>query len=218
MMRPHDESMLELASLRAIDALEADEAAIIDAHMAQCAQCQVEYRRSALAGAALAQSAASPAPAALRQRVLASAVKIRRIRPWYQRPPLAAAAIAAAVVVASGSWIVTHPAAQSQQRWAAACVPSTSACGGDVVLSVGILRLEAHGMPALPPGKVYQAWVIHPKQAPVPEPTFGVSTDGDGSVEIPATATNGDVVAVTVEPKGGSHAPTTKPLLVATIE
>lgn len=221
MIRPHDDAMLELASLRAIDALDADEAALIDAHLEQCAECRAEYRRASTAGAALAFSQSAPPPASLRARVLASAVSVRRIRPWYGSPAIATAfttAIAAAIVlVISGSWIAHNRSAQSS-HWAATCVPARAGCGGDVTASGGVLRLATHGLPALPSGKVYQAWLIHPHAAPIPEPTFVTTSGGSGSVDMQATAGRGDVVAVTIEPAGGSQAPTTHPLVVAAIE
>jgi len=114
MIRAHDDSMLELAALRAIDALEADEAAIIDQHMSECAECRAEYARSRATGTALAFSVSSPAPAALRERVLGSAVSVRRIRPWHRstagRAWLAAAAAAAII----GGWVVLHQPAPGQ--------------------------------------------------------------------------------------------------------
>jgi len=54
-------------------------------------------------------------------------------------------------------------------------------------------------------------------KSPVPEPTFTVSQSGEGSVSMQATPAPGDVVAVTVEPSGGSQAPTTTPILTATL-
>ena len=215
MIRAHDESMLELAALRAIDALESEEAALIDRHMAECALCRDEFARSRAAGTALAFSASAPPPAALRDRVLSSAVKIRRVRPWYRQTPALAAAAAAVVLVALGSWFASHRTVE--QQYAAKCTPSGLDCGA-VVASGGVLQLHAHGLAALPPGKVYQAWIIHPKRSPIPEPTFTVSNSGDGSVEMPGTPSKGDVVAVTIEPAGGSRAPSTKPVLVATLD
>jgi anti-sigma-K factor RskA len=215
--RPHDDSMLELAALRAVDALEAADAAAIDAHLAQCALCRAEFHRAAAAGTALAFAAASAPPESLRQRVLASAVRVRRLRPWYQHPALPAGIAAAVVLAVSGTWIAQHRSAPESQ-WAAACVPASAGCGGEVTSTAGLLRLDAHGLPALPPGKVYQAWIIHPKQAPVPEPTFTTTADGNGSVEMSAAAGKGDTIAVTVEPAGGSKAPTSQPLVLATID
>jgi anti-sigma-K factor RskA len=217
MIRPHDESMLELASLRAIGALDAQEAAIIDQHMATCALCRTEFERSRAVGTAIAFAAATPAPEHLRARVLHSAVKIRRVRPWY-RNPAGLSAIAAAVIVAvAGSWLVSHRT-PPQKQWALKCAIASADCGGTVVAAAGLLQLDAHGLPPPPSGKVYQAWIIRGTQAPIPEPTFAVSKQGDGAVAIPTTPGAGDVVAVTLEPKGGSKAPTTKPVLLATLD
>jgi anti-sigma-K factor RskA len=212
MTRAHDDSMLELAALRAMGALEADEAAIIDQHMSECAECREEFAHSRGVGTALAFSVSSPPPASLRDRVLRSAVKIRRIRPWYQQPVGLVGLAGAAAAIILGGWVVLHQPAPGQQ-WAAKC--GATDCG-TVVASGGVLRLDAH-LPALPSGKVYQAWIIHPKQNPIPEPTFTVANGGEGSVSMQATPAPGDIVAVTVEPEGGSQAPTTKPVLVATL-
>ena len=216
MISGHDESMLELAALRAIDALDADEAAVIDAHLAECAECREEFARSRAAGTALAFATATPAPPELRHRVLSRAVKIRRIRRWYQQTTWRAAAAAAVIVIGVGSWFATHRP-QPEQRWAAHCTTFAASDCGDLVASGGVLRLDARGLEAPPAGKVYQAWVIPPKQKPIPEPTFAVS-DGAGSVEIAAAAAKGDIIAVTLEPAGGSKQPTSNPVLVATIE
>lgn len=217
MIRGHDESMLELAALRAIDALEPEEAAIIDRHLAECEECQAEYARSRAAGAALAFSTSTPPPPELRDRVLSRAVKITRVRRWYQQTSWRAAVAAAVVVIAVGSWFGTHRQ-QPEQRWAAHCTAVAATDCGDVVASGGVLRLDARGLAAAPAGKVYQAWVIPPKQKPIPEPTFSVDATGAGSVNIAAAPAKGDIVAVTLEPAGGSKQPTSKPLLVATIE
>ena len=215
MMRSHDDSMLELAALRGIDALEAHDAAIIDDHMAECADCRAEFARSRSAGTALAFSAASPPPPSLRARVLASAVKIRRIHPWYRQLTVQAGLAAAIALIVAGSWFATHRPAPSLQA-VAKCTATGLDCG-TVVATSGVVRLDARGLSAPPAGKTYQAWLIHPNAKPVPEPTFSVSASGEGQVAMSAQAVKGDVVAVTVEPVGGSQAPTTKPLLVATL-
>ena len=217
MMQAHDESMLELAALRALDALDADEAATIDRHMADCAECRAEFARASAAAGALAVSVATPAPPGVRDRVLASAVKIRRLRPWYRRAQVQGAIAAAVIAIVAGSWIIAHRTAP-QGQWAAHCVGQPSADCGMVVASGGVLRLDARGLTAPPPGKIYQAWIIPPKQQPIPEPTFAVASDGSGSVQMIAAPHKGDVVAVTLEPQGGSKAPTSKPVLVATLD
>lgn len=216
MIRAHDEAMLDLAALRAIDALQADEAAIIDQHMGECAQCRAEFARARTAATALAFAVSAPAPPSLRERTLTSAVKIRRLRPWYRQVSLKAAAAAAIVLIAAGTWYASHRTPPALEA-VAKCTASGLDCGS-VSSAAGVVRLDASGLAATPSGKVYEVWIIHPKQAPIPEPTFTVSASGSASVAMNARADKGDVIAVTVEPKGGSKAPTTKPVLVATLD
>ena len=216
MNREHDDALLELASLRAIDALEAAEAAVIDAHLQSCTRCRDEFARSRAAGTALALSASSPAPVHLRNRVLAAAVRVRLVRPWYLRGGVGASIAAALVVVAVSSWLLTHRAPATLQ-WAAHCTPIAIVDCGTVVASGGSLRLDARGLPALPAGKIYQAWIIPPKHKPIPEPTFAAAPDGTATVTFPSTPERGALLAVTEEPTGGSKAPTSKPVLIATL-
>ena len=218
MMQPHDDAMLELAAARAVGALDAGEAATIDRHMAECDECREEFARASAAVVAIASSVARPAPAAVRDRVLRSAVSVRRIRPWYEHPAFGASLIAAAIIIVSGAWFINHRS-PSERRWAASCAGvATATCGGEVVETAGLFRLTSHGLPKLPAGKVYQVWVIHGKNAPIPEPTFTTDQHGDGASDIPSFPAAGDVIAVTVEPEGGSKAPTTKPVLVSTLD
>jgi len=82
----------------------------------------------------------------------------------------------------------------------------------------GVARNVEAGLAALPAGKQYQAWVIPPGGVPQPEPVFSPDASGSGSVDIPSAPIKGALVAVTVEPAGGSQQPTSKPFLVATID
>jgi anti-sigma-K factor RskA len=71
----------------------------------------------------------------------------------------------------------------------------------------GILMIE--GLPPTPADKAYEVWFIPKGQSPIPGPTFTVS-DGQALVShtLPSEARSPAVVAVTLEPKGGSEAPT----------
>ena len=80
------------------------------------------------------------------------------------------------------------------------------------------LHMQITGLAPLPAGKQYQAWVIPPGGVPKPEPVFSPDANGSGSVDIPSAPIKGALVAVTVEPAGGSQQPTTKPFLVAKID
>ncbi|MEA2402744.1 MAG: hypothetical protein QOK00_3147 [Thermoleophilaceae bacterium] len=72
--------------------------------------------------------------------------------------------------------------------------------------------LEVNGMPSLPRGEVYQAWVERDGMIE-PEPTFEVGADGGGAVAVPEDLSGADAVHLTREPRGGSRAPSEKPIL-----
>ena len=82
----------------------------------------------------------------------------------------------------------------------------------------GVL-LMANNLPPAPSGKIYEMWVIPKGGAPRPAGLFQSDASGNaihllaGPVDIAGTA----AVAVTVEPAGGSPAPTTTPFLVTAL-
>jgi anti-sigma-K factor RskA len=86
---------------------------------------------------------------------------------------------------------------------------------GEVVTRGNHLYIAMHDLPALPAGKVYQAWTL-PKgsKTMAPSVTFVPDARGVAVVSVPADARVTNVVAVSIEPEGGSKAPTTKPVLV----
>jgi anti-sigma-K factor RskA len=221
MNEQHTPEMLDMVAVYALGGIDATtgECAAVQAHLAECAICQAEYRQASAASAAVGRAAAQNPPAALRDRILASVsanvtpLALRRRVRWVW--PTAAAA---AVLIAIGAWWNTHhvPA----QSWALNCTPAAQPCHiqGSLTAEPAGLRLQMHGLAALPPGKQYQAWMIMPNAAPKPEPAFSASANGDGDVMIPEAVAKGAIVAVTVEPAGGSRHPTTKPFLTSTIE
>lgn len=90
---------------------------------------------------------------------------------------------------------------------------------GEVVAVRGRLYLTMHGLPALPSGKVYQAWTLAKgSKTMAPSHTFVPDSHGAAIVEIAAAATNTAAVAVSVEPEGGSKAPTTKPVALTSLQ
>jgi hypothetical protein len=74
------QELREWFSARVDDALSADERTRLDAHLAACAECAVEWRRFERAVGLLRATAAARAPAGFVDRVLAA-----RPRPWYRR-------------------------------------------------------------------------------------------------------------------------------------
>ena len=70
--------------------------------------------------------------------------------------------------------------------------------------------LMASKLPIVPQGKAYQLWFIVGDKPPVPGKTFVPDSAGDAVLndEMPRDAVDADVFAITVEPAGGSTAPT----------
>jgi anti-sigma-K factor RskA len=75
-------------------------------------------------------------------------------------------------------------------------------------------QLYAANLPAPPPGKTYQLWLITPT-AKISAGTF--TNEGTGQVVVPADAGAVVAVAVTDEPEGGSPQPTGSILLLGKI-
>jgi anti-sigma-K factor RskA len=86
---------------------------------------------------------------------------------------------------------------------------------GTVVTRGEHVYLALGSLPALAPGKVYQAWTLaRGAKAVAPSVTFTPSLSGLTLVPIPDNAGSLAAVAVSVEPQGGSRQPTTKPAFV----
>jgi anti-sigma-K factor RskA len=73
--------------------------------------------------------------------------------------------------------------------------------------------LMAEDMPRAPEGRTYQIWVI---EGDVPEPGGLFEPRGESvAAVVEKPLDEGDVIAVTIEPAGGSQQPTTDPLMTA---
>jgi anti-sigma-K factor RskA len=92
---------------------------------------------------------------------------------------------------------------------------STSKGGVAVVVLDAATRklvVATSGLPALPPGHVYQLWLI----GPVKIVSAGLLPSAQAGVTTPVVATGivkGDKLGLTVEPAGGSKQPTTTPII-----
>ena len=82
----------------------------------------------------------------------------------------------------------------------------------------GVLLLVSNLTPA-PSGKIYEMWIIPKSGAPAPAGLFQPESDGTalylrkGTVDMAVAA----AIAVTLEPEAGSPAPTSTPLIVASL-
>jgi anti-sigma factor RsiW len=131
------------------------------------------------------------------------------------RVPLAVAACALlALGVAAGLLLGDTGGGE---RSVQARVAVAGASGTLHVQDNGDAQLVVRGLPAPPPGRVYQVWRKQPG-AKVPKPTdalFSVSRDGTATVDVPGGVEGVDQVLVSDEPKRGSRVPTGDVVLTA---
>lgn len=186
-----------LAGPYALDALDAPERARFERHLRRCASCPAEVRGFAAVAASLGLAAATTPPPALKGRVLADVAALDAAR--------SADAEIAAVLSAADARVAS---AATSAGGTATVVASRR--GGTVVFT-------SSGLPVLPPSSVYELWFIGSAGVrpaglvPTPDP------DDGSAVLVLATGLSGDdAVGVTVEPAGGTDAPTTTPIVVLT--
>ncbi len=206
----HD-AMLDLVAVYALGAVNADEARIISAHLAVCPECREEYAKLKSSADAIALSADDQVDAryvaALKERVMRIAAR-RRTQPL---GIVAALALAAAVVLG----LFSLKAEQRLNDLQIASAQQYHVPGGEVFKNGERIYLVMRTLPALPAGHVYQAWTLAPGAKSVaPSVTFIPDNRGFVVVSLPQASANVSAVAISVEPAGGSQAPTTKPLFV----
>ncbi|MGI9070002.1 MAG: anti-sigma factor domain-containing protein, partial [Bryobacteraceae bacterium] len=88
--------------------------------------------------------------------------------------------------------------------------------GRVLVSPTGGLVFVGSQLPVLPGDRTFELWLIPAKGAPQPAGLFRPNPSGE-SVHISPVAvdaSNTSAVAVSIEPRQGSTAPTTKPILV----
>jgi len=93
--------------------------------------------------------------------------------------------------------------------------PAATASGRAYLSASRGLSFSASQMPALPPDRIYQLWIIADK-TPIGVGTFEVTPDGSASttVALPPGVTTIDAIAVTSEPKPSGSATPTMPILL----
>ena len=212
----------------ALDALDDDERAAFEQHLAECEQCAAEVHAFRGTTALLAYADEGPEPpAALRERLLEEA---RRERPTQSvvvlrpRRALRLTAIAAAAAVAAaiglGLWATSLSSSLDAERSAL----TDSARAAEILadeesrrLSLGefgqVVRapdgeavMIVRNLDEAPSGKTYEAWVIG-AGGPV---KAGLFEGGDQEIVLlDEPVGTGAIVAVTLEPEGGSEQPTT---------
>ncbi len=234
----HDE-MQELYELYVLGALEPEEAAEIDEHVrTRCEYCNAHIADAAVVAASLSALAeAQKPPARLRQRVIASVTpEPTKNRRWFWAVAALSAACAAlaALAINSSSSIRTYreqvselTAQRSQLREAVEILSRSETR----TVQFGRADNQTHGrifvnsnhglvfvgsqLPQLAANRTFQLWLIPAAGAPQSAGVFRPNVAGD-FVNVRTTPIGAGIqaVAVSVEPNGGSTAPTTTPILV----
>lgn len=214
----------ELTAGYALDALDPDEHARFEAHLATCERCREELRGFSEVATALALGAGGPAPPpSLRGRILERARDERpNVVPFRRRlalPVLSSAAAAAAVAaVALGLWALSLSNDLDSARGELAVLGDPGArtyeaAGGEASLVVapdGEAALVVRRVAPAPNGMDYEIWVVEgdtPRRAGLfEEPGVALLT---------RPVEPGQQVAVTLEPDGGLDAPSGRVIFTA---
>ena len=219
----------------ALDALSSGESEEFHRHLKQCDACRDEVREFQAVAAQMAAIEAVAPPAALRARVLAAAAQQAQLPPVVKAQPTrrwwaTAGGIAAAVVLVAGTAIGVQQLQDEQpqkppsqalspvQRVFEAPDARIATVRGDnggrlqvaTSTEVGQVALATRRLPVLN-NQVYQAWTVRPRPGHPDKPTItsqGVIRDARAGkvLDLPA---EGTLVAISVEPPGGSDIPTT---------
>jgi anti-sigma-K factor RskA len=234
----HDQHLLTGAY--AADSLDREEREAFRLHLDTCAACRQEVAELSETAARLAEAAAEPAPAGLRERVLAEAARTRQLSPvvsrlgsrraarsWYRAPTAAAAAVLLVVAAGLGGLAVVEHRHADEARLEAARIASIAADPdrvertvaftggggtGTVVSAHGLAFFHGRDLPRLPDGRAYQLWRIRGQEST----SAGVLGRGGELTGVVTDIGPDDAVGVTVEPASGSDQPSTDPVFLVT--
>jgi anti-sigma-K factor RskA len=222
-----------LSGAYALDALSPEEAEEFATHLEQCAACREEVRELQMVAARMGAVEAAAPPSSLKARVMAAADEQRQLPPrvtpiekarsrrWQPR----LVGIAAAVILVLTGGVVTirqlvdrSPAGDLQADSVsevfrapdAHTATMTTSNGGRLRVATsaqyGQMAVVTKGLPRLRQ-RSYQVWAIRNGHTT----SVAVLTDvRDGKVMPIPTA--GTIVAITIEPAGGSKKPTHQPI------
>lgn len=211
----------------ALDALDEDERSAFEAHLAECDDCRAELEDFRRTATLLAYGSEGPSPPeSLRERVLEEAKRERPaqsvvvLRPRRAlRLTAVAAAAAAAIALGLGIWAATLASSLDAERNARADDARAAAILADADSSRialgergqlvrgpdGQSVMVVRDLAPAPAGKTYEAWVID-AGGPVKAGLF--EGGGQQIVLLSEPVPRGSMVAVTLEPDGGSDQPT----------
>ncbi|WP_424188717.1 anti-sigma factor [Actinokineospora sp. G85] len=226
-----------LTGAYALNAIPEFERAEFERHLVECESCAQEVRELQATATRLGEAASEAPPPELKARVLARIAEVRQLPPVddlgarrerRSGVPLAtklfgaAAAVFMVISVSLGVLLVRNGNELDQSRDQAAAmsnllsardarvVSGTAAGGlsGTVLLSRdrGQVMLLAGNVPAAPEGKTYQVWLMG-EGAPKSIGLMVPDASGQASLLNTGGVGNAENIGVTVEPSGGSVAP-----------
>jgi hypothetical protein len=215
------------AAAYALGALAPHEAEAFLRHTESCVVCRDELHEFGLVAGALALAVPQyQTPQPLRRAVLReltgcapvrdAAARRPASRPgWRSGPRLAAGLAALALTTAGAVTLAGHGAGARDVQTLAAQVHGVTGTA-ELRLDGAHADLVVHDLPQPAAGHIYEVWTEHAHGGPQPTSAlFGVTSRGDGVVEIPGDARSLAEVLVTQEPAGGSLEPSTEPVVVA---
>ena len=214
----------ELIAAHALHALDTDDEARVESHVADCPDCRARLRElEAVAGALAYAAPRVQPPPDLRSRVLAAVqpvataepaaapapLRARRRTRWWPRLAMVATPALAAAALALGIWNLSlrDQLSNTRRDLSAGVSLHLTGIGNAVATDSGAVTLYTNA-PAIPAGKTYEAWVISGTTAR-PAGLFGAGT---GQLRLTRPVRPGDTIAVTVEPAGGRPRPTSQPV------
>lgn len=224
-----------LSGAYALHALSSEEAEEFQKHLDACPACRQEVKELQQAAAQMGASEAIRPPAHLKARVMAAADQMPQMPPrvsgsnvievprgrWGAR--LLAAAAAVVVIVAGVVGIgVLQSEDEPSTRLASGVVEvfqaedahtatMDTANGGKISVAtspeLGEMAVDTDELPPLDDEHDYQIWAIHNDMY---APVGVVEREKGAAMDMPDPDT---VVAITIEPRGGSEQPTTEPIM-----
>jgi anti-sigma factor RsiW len=209
-----------LSGAYAVDALDGEERAQFERHLAGCDTCRAEVASLQETAALMAETTATAPPPALRDRVLAGIAGVRPLPPAAtvtaleprrrRRATVWLAAAAAVVAIGGGGvvWSQVHDGGSCDrfcQVAEASDAHTYTVHLGDATASVVVSRqrneayIDTHAMPAAPAGKEYVLWLQHGTMLT----QAGVMPKGpDNKVILSGDAASADGAGITIEDAG----------------
>lgn len=220
--------IIELIPAYALGALDADEAAEAERHLAHCADCQAELAayETVVAELPLAAAQIDPPPA-LKGRLMAQVrasekpiLVVSAPPPWWQpitdsirafwagprwRPVLALVAL----IVLIGAYFIWQQSSIEQVELTATDAAPDAQGLIEIAANGRDANLSVTGLPPLPAEQQYQLWLIRDGQRDSGA-VFSVNADGSATVPVESERPLSEYGAfgITIEPAGGSPGPT----------